>query len=442
MNRTRPIRLLCTGDLHLGRYPTRVRKDVEVHSVSATWKRMVDYATDQRLDAVVLTGDVVDESNKHFEAYGPLKTGLQSLAEADIPVFAVAGNHDYDVLPRLHRELGQDAFRLLGADGAWETAALGRDDEPIVYFCGWSFDRSHVTESPLASFECPVFESRSDVPVFGVLHADVDGTERRYAPVRLAELNDIPVSAWLLGHIHKPSRFAHRQGFVLYPGSPQPLGTGETGVHGPWMVEIAPSGEVSATQLPMASLAYESIEIDLGGLISENDFSSRVLTRVDEEAALLAEQRPDLKSVLFNVRYTGRTSLHGRVRELDEQVRSEIPASGLNARIVDAAIAVRPDIDLSTLAEGRDPIGVLARVVRDIDAGAASNEGSNETVKFLKEVRQKAGDLHRKPAFSPLRGQREGYDAPTEESLAPIVREQALRLIEEMLNQKPSDGHS
>ncbi|NNF05056.1 MAG: DNA repair exonuclease [Rhodothermales bacterium] len=444
MSRSRPVRLLCTGDLHLGRYPTRIRSNDDHLSVTSIWSRIVDHAVSQALDAVVLTGDVVDEGNKHFEAYGPLKSGLASLAQASIPVFAVAGNHDFDVLPRLHRELGNDTFHLLGADGAWQTEALTRDGHPVLYVCGWSFDRSHVTESPVNTFECPELETEQAIPVLGVLHADLDGAERKYAPVRLAELNDIPVAAWLLGHIHKPSLHSHRDGFVLYPGSPQPLSTGETGAHGPWMIEVSPSGAVTARHLPMASLAYEPLHVDLTGVDSEAEFRSLVLTRIEEEAKSLSAERPDLHTVLFSAVYDGRTPLHRRVRALDEQVREEIPASGLRTRIVRSVLSVRPAIDMDALSKGRDPVGVLARLVQDLDGhGNAASGGGSPSValeQLVADVRQTAGELHRKPAFTPLREQRTGFDAPTDETLIPIIREQALALIEVMLEQKPSDG--
>jgi DNA repair exonuclease SbcCD nuclease subunit len=403
---------------------------------------MIDHAIDQQLDGVILTGDIVDESNRHFEAYGPLKKGLTRLGEAGIHAFAVSGNHDYDVFPRLHRELGIDEFHLLGRDGAWQTVPLERDGSTALYLCGFSFDRPHISRTPLDTFTCPPLEDGTDVPVLGIVHGDLDAGESRYAPLRLADLNEQPVAAWLLGHIHKPGLNPHRAGFVLYPGSPQPLGTGETGGHGPWIVDVDPSGAATAEQLFMATVSYETVEIDLTGVETDGAFRSTVLAALEGAVRSVTAERPDVKAVMFSARYTGRTPLHSRIRDLDEQVRDDLELTGVSARIVESELSASPDIDLEELARGRDPIGVLARFVLELDADRDSSRSPSDdrsgTGAFMSDFRRRAGEMNRKPAFRPLREQADGFASLTEEELAPVVREQALRLIEEMMRQKPS----
>ncbi|MEF8866370.1 MAG: metallophosphoesterase, partial [Salinibacter sp.] len=95
-----PCRILCTGDLHLGRYPSGVHSRDREWAVDRVWENTVSYAIQQAVDGVVLTGDVVDAQNKRYEALGPLQRGLRRLGDAGIPVVAVAGNHDFDALPR------------------------------------------------------------------------------------------------------------------------------------------------------------------------------------------------------------------------------------------------------------------------------------------------------------------------------------------------------
>jgi DNA end-binding protein Ku len=66
-DRTSRISLLCTGDLHLGRFPTRVPPDVRELSVEHVWKQIVSEAIHRRVDALVLTGDVADRQNAFFQ---------------------------------------------------------------------------------------------------------------------------------------------------------------------------------------------------------------------------------------------------------------------------------------------------------------------------------------------------------------------------------------
>ena len=55
-----PFRILRTGDVHLGRRPSRVPIEDDAVSVAYVWRQCIDAAIDQSVDAVTLTGDIVD----------------------------------------------------------------------------------------------------------------------------------------------------------------------------------------------------------------------------------------------------------------------------------------------------------------------------------------------------------------------------------------------
>jgi DNA repair exonuclease SbcCD nuclease subunit len=149
------IALLAIGDIHLGRRPTRVPEDV-LESVgskeltpAAALRRAVERALSLEVDAVLLAGDVVEQNDDFYEAYGDLAEGVKRLTRAGIPVFGVAGNHDVRVLPRLADAIPE--FQLLGRGGVWEEAVIEGRDGSSMRILGWSFPsergaRSH--ESP------------------------------------------------------------------------------------------------------------------------------------------------------------------------------------------------------------------------------------------------------------------------------------------------------
>ncbi|RMF20195.1 MAG: DNA repair exonuclease, partial [Deltaproteobacteria bacterium] len=125
------VKLLCIGDIHLGRRPGRLPSDLFAEEGAAlgplaAWRRAVDEAIDRRVDAVLLAGDVVEQEDDFYEAFAPLEEGVRRLQDAGIAVLAVAGNHDVAVLPRLARVI--DSFRLLGAGGRWEEATVEGED--------------------------------------------------------------------------------------------------------------------------------------------------------------------------------------------------------------------------------------------------------------------------------------------------------------------------
>ena len=95
------MRILACSDIHLGRICAVEGGDL---SGSSAWEAVVETAIAQEVDALVLAGDIVDNDNFWFEAYGPLLRGFERLNAARIAIIAVAGNHDSSISPKLIKE--------------------------------------------------------------------------------------------------------------------------------------------------------------------------------------------------------------------------------------------------------------------------------------------------------------------------------------------------
>ncbi len=354
-------RLLCTGDVHLGRRPTRLPDGVDPRPLgpAEAFRRFVDLALQRRVHAAVLTGDVVDAGNRFYEAYAVLQSGVKRLLDADVPVFAVAGNHDHDVLARLADEV--NGFRLLGRDGQWEEAAVVGAEGEQVRLLGWSFPARHVHGSPLTG---GFPEIADDGLTVGLLHCDCDAGSSTYAPVSLAELRARPVAAWLLGHIHRPSVLSESLPLVLYPGSPQGLDPGEPGPHGAWLVEFRRGTAPRAELVPLAPLRYEPLDVPLEGVHDTEGFDRAVLDAVHGLHERIRGEMSFLRWVACRLRFTGRTALHRHLPALSRQLLAElrVPKDPVDyfAEKVEWD-ATRPDHSLDDLARSTDPVGLLAR---------------------------------------------------------------------------------
>lgn len=424
------IRLLCTGDLHLGRSPSRVPMEDRSLSVEHVWQQTISYAIDQKVDALVLTGDVVDADNRFFEAFGPLQRGLTRLSEARIPTYAVAGNHDYDVLPRLHELLESGLVHLMGWGGQWTTAPLVRDGETVLRFAGWSFPTRHVTASPLSEFP----DLETDVPTIGILHAELDNPTSTYNPVRRQELQEKPVSAWLLGHIHRPAVHEHQEQCILYPGSPQPLDPGEEGAHGPWLVSVEPSGRARAEQLPLATLRYDSLDVDLTGVDADDAFQQKVVASVADDLAGTTAAQSELRRVVYCLRYIGRTALHRRVEALNEQIVTDLQVlSGAVTAVVDQFdVQTRPKLDLEQLARAADPPGVLAGLLLEIQRDGTLGD---DALSLLRLMADDCVGVHRAAAYAALRSGNRPTGAPDAAQMRALAIRQGLLLLDEMMVQ-------
>lgn len=381
------MKVLCAGDIHIGRRPSRLPSGVNAGALScaSAWSAIVECAIAERVDLVALSGDVVDQDNRFFEALGPLERGLRRLGEEGIPTVSVAGNHDYNVLPTLARQLPAATFQLLGAGGTWErTTVTSRDRSHAIHVDGWSFPRQHVVASPLDPY---TLSSTSELPVLGLLHCDL-AVGSSYAPVTLPALRALPPRMWLLGHVHAAALHeADGQAPVLYPGSPQPMDPGETGVHGAWLVDLRTGIAPAPRLLPLATVRYDALDVDLAGAATVDEARLLVLERLRDAAERMArEGEGALRHLSFRVRLTGRSSLR-RELEADGEIMTDldIEVDRVAAHVERVVVATRPAMDLDGLSKGSDALALLARLVRDAD-GALGDAAQEDLLKALQAV--------------------------------------------------------
>lgn len=427
------IRLLCTGDIHMGRVSTRLPGEFSAQrlfSTSQAWGRIVECALQEDVQALVLTGDVVDRENRLFEALGPLEAGLRRLADGGIDTFAVAGNHDFDVLPRLAGAVGRERFHLLGAAGNWERASLVRDGKALLSFDGWSFPERRFERSPLASYS---LERPAGTPSIGLLHADLQQASSPYAPVRLDELKKTPHLIWLLGHVHQPIlEEGAASAAYLYPGSPQAMDPGEPGTHGPWILEIEQGVLLQARQLPLSSVRYDPLELDLSGETTRESFLTALTRSMNQVLeARLQEGGGHLRILALRLRLKGRTRLHGQVGDIVKNSGElRLSREDAQALIEKVESETAPEMDLDTLCKGSDPLGILAGWLLKLEEGSLDSETGEMLDRTLEKVRETWGQ----PAFQGI----EGDGSPDRETALNLLLRSGYQLIDELLRQRES----
>jgi DNA repair protein SbcD/Mre11 len=423
------LKLLCAADLHIGRRPRglpRLWADGRI-SAARAWDGLVDAALLHEVDVVLLAGDVVDQDNRFFEAFGPLGAGVRRLAAAGIAVVAVAGNHDHESLHAVADQVGDGHLRVLGRGGQWERWTLTDDHgQPRLHVDGWSFPSSHHPTDPARDYS--LSPPDNDAPVVGLLHGDLDSVDARYAPVARASLARLPVTAWVLGHVHVPSlREAAGSPPVLYPGSLLALDPGETGRRGAWLMELSPGRAPSFRALPLSRLRYETVSIDVTEWPEPEALPGRVASALQAHLETVVEEGVGpLELVSCRVRLTGRTPLHTRLARLLSDLDELSPVAG-DVRLVVERLDVdtRPALDLEDLARGVDAPGVLARLVRALDGSPDAGVADGELVARAEQaVHVVAGRTH----YGALAG-----ESPL---ASDALRRQAMKLLDELVRQK------
>ncbi len=427
------IRILCIGDLHLGRRSSRLPDGLDGYGISpsdltpaATWRSAVNWAVEHKPDLAVLTGDVIEAEEDRFEAYGHLKWGIATLLESGIPVFAVAGNHDWDALPRLAGQL--PAFRLVGRGGNWETVTHELADGSRLGIVGWSFPERYCRENPLRQIS---FSREPGLPTLGLLHCDLDAAGSLFAPVPRRDLETVPVDAWLLGHIHKPSPLSGPRP-IGYLGSLAGLDPGEPGAHGPWLATVNGPGDISIGQIPLARLRWENEEIGIGLLEGEDPQDLKdSFFRLIREAIGRIHARVAAGSLLPRVvgcrfHLTGRSPLHHQLRSVyPDFVSYQEPSGGVHYFIEKFIDEAGPGLNLTDLARGNDPPSLLARFL--VDLTEKKGRDGDLILAYRDAVSRTVAD----PRWSRL-GKK---DLPDEEKIRQLLLEAGYRALEELLAQ-------
>lgn len=417
------MKILAVGDIHLGRTPSRLPSELAEQArrfgPAIAWERTVEAAVEGGVRAVLLAGDVVDRDDDFFEAYGHLARGVRRLADADIGVIGVAGNHDVKVLPRLAGEI--PAFRLLGAGGEWEHYEIADGRESVTVW-GWSFPQARVMQSPLLKVP---FKRRPGLNL-GLLHCDRGAGASLYAPVTGTELERAGLDGWLLGHIHVPDALtpASPNGYL---GSLTGLNRGETGARGPWLITVHRGSIEQVEHLPLAPLRWQRLDVDIEGISEPADAKGRLLAALrglDEELGDAAH-RPD--AVGLDVRFRGRSRFGAAaVAGFSGEDRECIykGAGDIHYFIESISPQNRPEIDLDELVERGDPPGLLAQRLLWIE----EPEGHPERDRLIALARSRLRDESRTSRWS-------GLGEPLDPDPVEWLRDAGYRALETLLAQ-------
>jgi DNA repair exonuclease SbcCD nuclease subunit len=413
------MRLFCAADLHLGRVPSRLPRELPLADSdlgpAAAWHALVDACLDERADALLLAGDLIDDDRDLFGAFSDLENGLRRLEAAGIPVVAVAGNHDVRSLPRLAEAV--PGLRLLGRGGRWEAIDL-EGDGGRVRIVGWSFPEPHVTRSPL---DAPGREllGPQDAPTIGLLHADLDASGGRYAPVASADLAATAVDPWLLGHVHVPSDFG-AGARIGYLGSLAAVDPGETGPRGAWRLTLE-DGAWRFERRALAPLRYLTVRcgVDEAG----PDDALALVTDAVRRAAFGADAA---RATAIRLHVTGRVSDPSEVREalaFDPDAPWTFEQDGQVAFVHDLVTTLGARHDLVRLARLDDPVGVAARTLLQLRDPAAP-----ERAELLASGRARLAATRRRSAFRTL-----DPPEPSDTELLDRLDRATSRVLDELL---------
>lgn len=427
------LRILATGDIHIGKQSSSIKHDAEQSATKYTWNSIVDYAIKNEIDVLALTGDIVDQDNRYFEAIGPLQFGFEKLKESNISVYMVAGNHDFDVLPQLVGSEKYSNVHLLGANGTWEMKTFSKNDEKIQ-FVGWSFPKRHFNEDPFLTFEISGIDP--NLTTIGLLHGDVDEPNSNYAPININNFLQRSVHAWLLGHIHKPQTLRESEPIVCYPGSPHALSSKEQGIHGPILLTIQSPTDIQIEGVSLSPVRYETLSIDITDKENKDSIRDAVTSKLFEDAHSNIIDLEKVSFLIYDITLIGQ---HSNIRDLETWVspithdyEQELDTTETRISVRKILIDVQPKVEnMETLAQESSPAGVLAKTILALQSGETTDFADN----LIKQWKSIHTSMTHAGAYQPLRASERFEIEENQESTQYLLNE-CSRILTELIGQQ------
>jgi predicted phosphodiesterase len=426
-----PVKILATADLHLGRTASAVPGNAEERSTKYTWHRMVDWCVRNKVDVLLLAGDVVDEDNRFFEAVGPLQSGFDSLKKAGIEVYLIAGNHDHNVLAQIAGNHQYENVHMLGSGGNWEIQTHSVNNMEIQ-FMGWSFPQKYVSEEPVRSLNH--LDADPNQVTIGLLHGEVDVPDSKYAPLGLDRLRELPVDAWILGHIHKPVEFQEKEPYIAYTGTPHALNSGEPGLHGPLLLEVEGKQDMRIKRIPLSPVRYEALNMDVSKAEDEESFRNMVSSGLLDHARGYIQELENVAYLVYDIELTGQSAHASQVDAWSHQIMDYTTEleTGTRVSVRKALNHVQPAVqNLEELAQNESPAGKLADTILAIQKG----DSTPFLDELIKEWYMHVNRIDSASAYHPLRMENR-LRQKTEKEAREYILEECNRLLGVLLAQQ------
>ncbi|KQT53117.1 serine/threonine protein phosphatase [Aureimonas sp. Leaf454] len=375
------FRFVHTADLHLDS-PLRSLSlrhaelaDLVGDATRSAFTAIVDLCLDERVDALLVAGDLYDGDQTSMKTARFLAGELARLAEAGILVFKIRGNHD--ALSKITRQLVlPQGVTIFG-----ERPDVVRIERPGLDLAihGISFAKPHAPDSLLSKFAPPV----PDAVNIGLLHTSLGGVRGHdvYAPCTLAELNASGFRYWALGHIH--ARSEHRgAATVVMPGIPQGRDINEAGPKSVSLVTVADDGAIAVEERRTSLAEFRRVGVDLTGALTWSQAVDAI-----ETALGTARDAATSPHLVARLGLTGRTPLAFRLRRDADLLLAEAALRGerigrvwIEAISQDAHDAPPPEEPAADGRTGGDPVRELGQLMR---GEIAQSHGIREEVARL-----------------------------------------------------------
>ena len=285
------MKILHTSDLHIGKYigTYDLKEDTEY-----VLNQVVETAIRERVEVVLISGDVFDRPNPSEEAIKMYVSFLKALLDKNIKVITISGNHDSGIRLSAYKDiLGKGYFVEGEFNSPMRKVSLNDEFGPVnfymlPFFTPFIVKSNLKLEKGLENYDLAMDEiiKRENIDTsqrniilahqfvagfkFGGSEEDFsysNGDEKNVAGVGIISLDKFQNFDYVaLGHIHKPQKISRET--IRYSGSLLKYKTSE--IDGPdksvVIIDLKEKGNIEVKLDPIKPL-HPFVKIE--GLLSE-----------------------------------------------------------------------------------------------------------------------------------------------------------------------------
>jgi len=364
-----PVRFLHAADLHLdspfkgmAALPEPIRERVR-EATFESLRALVALAERERVDFVVVSGDVYDLADRSLRAQIRFQRALERLAAAEIPVFVIHGNHDPED-GRAAQLNWPQAVHFFAADRV-ETVAVEKPGRGVIaHVHGISYKTAAVHDNLALGYR----GIDPNVCQIALLHTNVDGdpAHGNYAPCSRRDLLERGIDYWALGHVHT-RQVLHDRPAIVYPGNIQGRSVRETGPRGCYVVDIDETGRAALAFHALDAVRWHHETVSVQGVSTEQQLKDVLLARLEQVRESADGRAAVVRLVLEGRSAVGRLLRKGRaLEELTAELRDGEADRSRFVWLESIDDRSRGELDWEALQQEESFLGDLLRLSVDL----------------------------------------------------------------------------
>lgn len=374
------IRLLHLADIHIGTKFSNKREDVRKilkKSVLKAFESSVNYAIREKLDCVLIAGDLFDGGEIPFQGEFGFLSLIERLEKSNINVFYTTGNHDpyknNDLFERLKTYKYIHPFYRSHP----ETVSIVTASGETLHVTSAGHDQPSINENIIKDFPSK-FSGGIHIGIGHTMVAAVSGKVEHgnYMPCTLEDLKSKGYDYFALGHIHKSMTLDDEER-IRYAGNIQGRHYKETGSKGGYLVELSEE-YITSKFIPFHEVEWLQKTV---GLTKSSESVYDVVKAVEEA---LGDEIPQNIKWIGRVHLEGESPLFHRLRQGDElEALEETLIDRLDALDISVKISdLKPVINRDALKGGEHFLGAFLTA---FDNDSKDMEKYLDTVEFISD---------------------------------------------------------